>query len=572
MFEFGFFTPDEKAVNRRFLGIWYHKQNNPKIVVWVANRDKPLLDSYGYLVVDDSDAKLLDRNGVAYWSTDDVLSEHKQSMGPIKHYKVTSNEPSRFQLLTGNATDVSNKTRNLIRLCLLNNGNLILGDRRVKRAPLWQSFEHPTDTLLPGMVADGSLSLLASSKLVSWQNHNNPALGKFSFPLQLVTPNDLYIAKRGVPNYWQSGTTPFDKIPSALSGLWNNGNSSLQNNTRLVMNFTGQIQLWNWESERGWSLNWSEPKDGCRLYDKCGRFGSCNSNNGLLCKCLPGFKPTAKWKLGDSSGGCSQKSGPACDRNDSTLNDIFLTFPMMKLGNRTCKVSTSSEGTCRGRCLSDCTCVAYFEGHADCSGPGTLTENKCLTWTELTDLQEESPDGITILVRTTRDDIDPTLRACNHCGTYIIPYPLSTGGNCGNPSYSHFHCNKQTGQVHFSTPSGNFRVNSIDPDNKLFSIQAWKMWNEDQGLELMDPKLNESCIYSEVLRCIHIGLLCVQEDPSDRPSMSTVVHMLSAENASLPPAKQPAFMNRRPLSENASTSSAKDSSGHEVMSVSTVGR
>lgn len=88
----------------------------------------------------------------------------------------------------------------------------------------------------------------------------------------------------------------------------------------------------------------------------------------------------------------------------------------------------------------------------------------------------------------------------------------------------------------------------------------------------MDPKLNESCIYSEVLRCIHIGLLCVQEDPSDRPSMSTVVHMLSGENTSLPVAKQPAFMNRRPLSDNPSTSSAKDSSGHELMTVSTVGR
>lgn len=99
---------------------------------------------------------------------------------------------------------------------------------------------------------------------------------------------------------------------------------------------------------------------------------------------------------------------------------------------------------------------------------------------------------------------------------------------------------------------------------------AWKLCNDGRGLELMDPKLNESCSPSEVLKCIHIGLLCVQEDPSDRPTMSTVVHMLSGENASLPPAKQPAFMNRKPLSDTASSSSTKDM--QEMITISTVGR
>ena len=99
------------------------------------------------------------------------------------------------------------------------------------------------------------------------------------------------------------------------------------------------------------------------------------------------------------------------------------------------------------------------------------------------------------------------------------------------------------------------------------------MWNEEKGLEIMDSKLNESCLLTEVQKCIHIGLLCVQEDPSDRPTMSTVVYMLSGENAPLPPAKQPAFMNRKPLSESASSSSVKDlSMQQEMMTVSTVGR
>lgn len=91
-------------------------------------------------------------------------------------------------------------------------------------------------------------------------------------------------------------------------------------------------------------------------------------------------------------------------------------------------------------------------------------------------------------------------------------------------------------------------------------------------MELMDTKLKGSCITSEVVKCLHIGLLCVQEDPSDRPSMSTIVHMLSGDNGSLPLAKQPAFMNRKPLPEIASSSSGLDSGVQEILTVSTLGR
>lgn len=70
---------------------------------------------------------------------------------------------------------------------------------------------------------------------------------------------------------------------------------------------------------------------------------------------------------------------------------------------------------------------------------------------------------------------------------------------------------------------------------------AWKLWSEGQGLELMDPILVQSCVVSEVLKCIHIGLLCVQEDAADRPTMSFVVVMLGSDTVKLPQPKQPAF-------------------------------
>ena len=68
------------------------------------------------------------------------------------------------------------------------------------------------------------------------------------------------------------------------------------------------------------------------------------------------------------------------------------------------------------------------------------------------------------------------------------------------------------------------------------------MWREGKPLELMDECIgNNSCTVSEVLRCIHIGLLCVQQRPEDRPTMSSVVQMLGSETA-LPEPAQPGFV------------------------------
>ncbi|KAF8411266.1 hypothetical protein HHK36_003813 [Tetracentron sinense] len=70
---------------------------------------------------------------------------------------------------------------------------------------------------------------------------------------------------------------------------------------------------------------------------------------------------------------------------------------------------------------------------------------------------------------------------------------------------------------------------------------AWDFWRADRALDMVDSSIAGSCNAHEVLRCIHVGLLCVQESATDRPSMSTVVFMLGNETT-LPPPKQPAFI------------------------------
>lgn len=72
------------------------------------------------------------------------------------------------------------------------------------------------------------------------------------------------------------------------------------------------------------------------------------------------------------------------------------------------------------------------------------------------------------------------------------------------------------------------------------------MHNEDRLMELIDTALGQSVNSSEAIRSIIVGLLCVQQSPKDRPSMSSIVVMLANEGALLKP-KQPAFFTERNL-------------------------
>lgn len=74
---------------------------------------------------------------------------------------------------------------------------------------------------------------------------------------------------------------------------------------------------------------------------------------------------------------------------------------------------------------------------------------------------------------------------------------------------------------------------------------TWKLWNEDEVVALIDQEICNPDYVSNILRCIHIGLLCVQEIAKERPTMATVVSMLNSEIVKLPPPSQPAFLLRQ---------------------------
>ncbi|KAL9236695.1 hypothetical protein vseg_011331 [Gypsophila vaccaria] len=71
--------------------------------------------------------------------------------------------------------------------------------------------------------------------------------------------------------------------------------------------------------------------------------------------------------------------------------------------------------------------------------------------------------------------------------------------------------------------------------------RAWRLWNENEALNLIDTELGDNFERGEVLKCIQIGLLCIQEKATDRPRMTSIVAALNGQAISLPPPKPPHF-------------------------------
>ncbi|KAI3714105.1 hypothetical protein L1987_72695 [Smallanthus sonchifolius] len=82
-------------------------------------------------------------------------------------------------------------------------------------------------------------------------------------------------------------------------------------------------------------------------------------------------------------------------------------------------------------------------------------------------------------------------------------------------------------------------------DAVTVSEWAWENWMEGRGVELIDPSMRDTCNPLLAVKCINVGLLCVQEIMEERPTMSEVVVMLSNETATIPLPNKPAFMIHR---------------------------
>ncbi|XP_054776635.1 G-type lectin S-receptor-like serine/threonine-protein kinase B120 isoform X2 [Prosopis cineraria] len=98
--------------------------------------------------------------------------------------------------------------------------------------------------------------------------------------------------------------------------------------------------------------------------------------------------------------------------------------------------------------------------------------------------------------------------------------------------------------------SGRKNTSFRHSDDSSLIGYAWHLWNEQRAMELVDPSIQDSCTKNKVLRCIHIGMLCVQDSAAHRPTMSSVVLMLESETTNLPLPRQPLLTSMRRRSED----------------------
>ncbi|KAK3440866.1 hypothetical protein EUGRSUZ_B01124 [Eucalyptus grandis] len=525
IFELGFFMPN--GSRKQYVGIWYKNMPHSK-VVWVANRDKPLEDtdqSASLVIGRDGNLKLLDGQQSTVWST--------------------------------NVTAKSNYSAAV----LWDSGNLVLQDRSANE--MWQSFDEPTDTLLPNMKIRVNLKTGKTQNLVSWKGEDDPSSGSFVLGITSETPPQGF-AWNGSSPYWRSG--PWDKskfigIPIMNSTYLNNydlqqnidqGTSYFYFNNHsnsyfgyFFISSEGSIEFVSWKNGCLWSLQQKKQDDASKLvvydldsirlatdnFDAKNKLGQ--GGFGLVYKLNDGREIAVKRLSSNSGQGIAELFGCCTEGDEKIL--VYEYLPNKSLdtflfdSQEKAKLSWAMrfriiQGVARG--LLYLHRDSYLRViHRDLKVSNILLDEEMnpkisdfgLAWMF---------EGTQVLVNTSKV-----------VGTFSYMSPeYAMGGMFSEKSdvYSF-----GVLMLEIISSKKNTGLDYLGQHLSLLTY-AWHLWCEGRGLDLMDEAIANAFSPSEVMRCIQLGLLCVQDHATDRPNMSAVVLMLSGQS-DLPEPKQPAI-------------------------------
>ncbi|CAL9013917.1 unnamed protein product [Prunus brigantina] len=359
VFELGFFKPGNSS--NYYIGMWYSKQLvSLETIVWVANRETPVSDRFSSVLrISDGNLVLFNESNTPIWST-----------------------------------NLTSTTSGSAQAVLLNSGNLVLradGSNASTSEPLWQSFDHPAHTWLPGARIGFNTVTNQTLILTSWKSSEDPAPGLFTLELDPNGSNAYLIFWNRSRQYWSSGpwdakSRIFSWVPEMrLNYIYNfsyvtNKNESYftysvynpKTISRFVMYTSGQIQQLTWlEVSSQWNLFWNQPRKQCEVYDLCGAFGSCNEVSTVSCNCLTGFEPKLQrdWNLQAYSGGCKRKTPLHCENATSAdgKQDQFEKMATMSLPENMQSVNVETIARCESICLNNCSCTAYAYNSSGCS-------------------------------------------------------------------------------------------------------------------------------------------------------------------------------------------------------------
>ncbi|XP_051125769.1 receptor-like serine/threonine-protein kinase SD1-8 [Andrographis paniculata] len=330
-FSLGFFSPDNST--SRYVGIWY--RNIPiRTVVWVANRNNPI------------------PSALANNSRLDLVG-------------------GRLNLFDGSSQVVwALKTSNASEAVLLDSGNFVL---RNASGLIWQSFDNPTDTWLPGGRVGYSKISDEEARLVSWQNPSDPSPGLYSLGMDRNSGGgaEIFMLKNR-SQVWRSGVLQDGQFPSVpLPGpynftfvstdnsaffMYNLLNDSIISRLQLITEGLFRLLVWS-SSSNSWILFVNSPRDFCEQYNRCGANAFCDINRTPVCQCLPGFVPrnNQEWVSMDNSNGCVRKVELPCTESDAGYEKVTG----LRLPANPSFLAVGMSNICRFACSVNCSCNAY---------------------------------------------------------------------------------------------------------------------------------------------------------------------------------------------------------------------
>ncbi|XP_031276710.1 G-type lectin S-receptor-like serine/threonine-protein kinase At1g11410 [Pistacia vera] len=396
IFALGFFSPGNSM--KRYVGIWYYQVSEPTIV-WVANRDNPVNDTSGILSINTHGNLALfgSNETVPVWSTNIPVTSAKNT---VAH--------------------------------LLDSGNLILLRNDTKKL-LWQSFDYPTQTLLPFMKLGLNRRTGLNRELTAWKSADDPGTGNFSYRIDPTGFPQLSLYK-GTTKWWRSGSWTGQRwsgVPEMTSNYI--FNVTFVNNqdeasivytvtkpsvtTRMIVNESGFVQRFTWSNaDRRWIGFWSSPKEQCDYYGHCGASGNCDPYHAdkFECTCLPGFEPKSpdEWYLRDGSGGCKRKREMStCQKGEGFVKVARVKIP----DTNVTRVEMSYDlKACEEECLKNCSCLGYTSAYGESKGGiGCLTYYR-----DLIDTRTYANAGQDMYVRVDAAE----LGICLFSTTYLLYY------------------------------------------------------------------------------------------------------------------------------------------------------
>lgn len=343
-FSCGFYGMGQNAY---WFSIWFTNSKD-RTVVWMANRDRPANGRGSRVSLRRDGAMVLtDVDGFIIWETN-----------------TTSTDVGRAELL--------------------DTGNLVLKGPGGK--VLWQSFDFPTDTLLPNQL------FTKRTKLVARLHSGSYASGYFSFffdndnVLRLIYdgpdissiywPNpDFNPFGNGRTNYNSSRTAVFDEmghfISSDLLQFSAPDTGLLRIKRRLTMDHDGNLRLYSLNNETGlWVISWQALSQLCNVHGICGINSICVNTPDPKCSCPPGYEIT---EPGNWNKGCKPMFNSALSQSQQVK---FVLLPHVDYWGFDLNYSDSTTfNSCMKLCLGDYRCKAFsyrLDGRALCYTKGVL--------------------------------------------------------------------------------------------------------------------------------------------------------------------------------------------------------